>query len=131
MKLFGRFQEYAIHDIQLYNVPESVLLNTIHSHPESEVIVKEIKPRKIRKETEGEKIVVFPNMQKRHRIVVVLNMEFLKISLYSFPMNRYDVARMQLEPIPKAAEKERLEETIAKMDPNNYQGYRHVETEKV
>ena len=130
MKLFGRFQEMSLNQIYLYGTPIEAIKEIIADHPEIEVTVKEHRPKKSSKDIISnelkmggkapikEKIVYHPDYAKRHQVVLVNELGFLKIILYSQPLDSKDIERcLNLKSIPSVAKKEKMELAIAKLNP--------------
>jgi len=133
MKLFGRFHEMSLNQVSLYHTPMGDIKHIMDKHPEMQVVIKEYKPKKNSREITQEiqdmktgkicsvtdKIVFHPDYSKRHQVTLINDLGFLKISLYSEPMDYKDIERyLFLKPLPAVKKKEKFEQTLAKLDPN-------------
>jgi hypothetical protein len=141
MKLFGRFHEMSLNQVCLYRTPEEKIKEIMEEHPEMQVTIKEYKPKKGSKEVtqkiynsngtiteEKQKIVFHPNFAKRHQVSLVEDLGFMKITLYSEPLSHKEVVYLGLKPIPAIKQKERLEESLMKLDPDTaHERQYHVE----
>jgi hypothetical protein len=128
MKLFGRYQEMTVNDIQLYSTPKYILKQIIKEHPEVEKIVKEYKPRIFKKVLTNETKIFHPDMQARHRVILIHTMGSIKTSLYSLPLTHNDVKWLGLKPIPSVTKKEKVEASIEKLGGEDVENRRfHVE----
>lgn len=141
MKLFGRYHEMSLNQISLYRTPIGAIKDIIDKHPEMQVTIKEYKPKKGSKEVtqkmydtngtiteEKQKIIFHPNFTKRHQVSLVEDLGFMKITLYSEPLNHKEITGLGLKPLPAIKQKERLEESLMKLDPDTaHERKYHVE----
>lgn len=133
MKLFGKFHEMSLNEINLYRASSYHIKELIQDYPFT-ARVKEYKPKKgtqlrTHQETrytpagkqtawvETEQVTYHPDFSKRHQVVLTNDMKILKISIYSVPLDTKEVRDyLGLKPIPEVTKKEKLEQTLAKMD---------------
>jgi hypothetical protein len=132
MKLFGRYHEMSLNQISLYRTPIGAIKDIIDKHPEMQVTIKEYTPKKKAKEiiqkeyyTNGtvneikEKLIYHPDYSKRHQVLLVNDLGFMKVTLYSDPMDYQELEKyLKLKALPAAKKKEKLEMAISKMDTN-------------
>ena len=135
MKLFGRFHEMCLNQVSLYHTPLGEIKSIMGKHPEMLVTVKEYRPRKNTREVsqtytqirpnkkmkvvETKEMIIFhPDFSKRHQVTLVNDLGFMKISLYSEPLNYQEIEHyLKLKSVPEARKKERTELSIAKLNP--------------
>lgn len=119
MKLFGKYHEYSINEINLYRTPLGTIERIMKNHPDSvHMTVKEYTPRKITKEhpnNPGYKDVHYPDMSKRHQVILLSDLEFVKTKLYSEPINHKKLKNLGLKPIPAVKKKEMKELALIKL----------------
>jgi hypothetical protein len=133
MKLFGRYHEMSLNQISLYRTPIGAIKDIMDKHPEMQITIKEYRPkenaRDVIYQTEDwstkvvteikEKLIYHPDYSKRHQVLLVEDLGFMKVTLYSEPMNYTDIEKnLKLKSIPAAKKKEKLEMAISKMDTN-------------
>lgn len=115
MKLLGRYNEYSLNEIYLYTVPKSTIKGLMKSNPDIERKVKEYRIKTYTKEDRYETVKITPDIAKRHQIVLIKNLGFLKISLYSTPMNSDDIIDIGLAPIEAVTKKEKSARAVNKL----------------
>mgnify|MGYP003152111436 CR=1 FL=1 len=123
MKLFGKFNEYTISDICLYSTPSHIIKN-LTKKSDTEIIVKEYRPKIFKKSITDENGVVIGETEikqdktRRHQVVAIQNLGFAKISLYSVSLGYEEIEKLDLKPIDKVIGKEKLELTFEKLTDN-------------
>ena len=124
MKLIGRYHEFSINEIMLYGTDADSLKGII-ARPGVDVIVKEYRPKKKKrerkiydpktKEYRMEIEVIPPNLFLRHQVLATQDLGYAKVSIYSYPMDTHQVERLGLKPIEAATKKERTAEAVDKL----------------
>jgi len=117
MKLFGKFSEYTLNDIYLYGTP-SHIIKGLMTKSDTEVIVKEYKPKTFKKEqrygSNNTPIEIKQDKAQRHQVIAIQDLGFAKISIYSIPLGYEEIEKLGLEPIENAIKKEKLELSLEK-----------------
>jgi hypothetical protein len=121
MKLIGRLNELTMNEIFLYGCRPEYLHDLSSKLSSTSVIeVKEYVPRKRKKfdKITGQQLplIVQPDLAERHQIKMTIDLEFMRIYLYSIPLSAREVKEVGLSPIEKLEKKEKTIKAMRKMD---------------
>ena len=115
MKLIGKFREYYLNEILLYAVPPSTLETIINKDPTADVKVKEFRIKTFTRNDVYEETKFTPDGTERHQVLVIKDLGFLKLHLYSMRLDAAGVKRMGLKPDPAIAKKEVTARSVNKL----------------